>query len=72
MTQRIARNRLLELFPEIVYASTHGRLYHRLNCPAKNIMYPRRYKEFKDWDEAERAGFEACPQCKPPRIRLAQ
>jgi hypothetical protein len=68
ITQRIANNRLLELFPETVYVSTHSRLYHRLNCPAKNIMHRGRYKEFKDWDEAERAGFEACPQCRPSRI----
>ena len=69
LTQRIAKNRLLELFPETVYASSHSTLYHRPNCPAKNIMYRSRFVEFRDWSEAERAGYLPCGQCKPPRVR---
>lgn len=69
LAQNIARNRLSELFPEQVYASTHAHLYHRPHCPAKNGIIRRRLVWFKDWNEAERAGKEPCPQCKPPRIQ---
>jgi methylphosphotriester-DNA--protein-cysteine methyltransferase len=65
--QRIARNRVMELFPEQVFVSTHGDLYHRPNCPAKNIIRHKRLKWFAGWNEAERADFTPCGQCKPPR-----
>lgn len=69
LTQKIARNRLMEMFREQVYASTHAHFYHRPHCPAKNWIIGRRLVWYTDWDEAERAGKEPCPQCNPPRIQ---
>ena len=73
LVQRIARNRLMELFPETVFASTHSfqKLYHRPNCTAKNVIQSRHIVHFKDWQEAERAGRVPCPTCKPPRLKSA-
>lgn len=71
LVQRIARNRLMELFPESVFASTHSfqSLYHRPNCTAKNVIQPRHIVHFRDWQEAERAGHVPCTTCKPPRLK---
>lgn len=43
VVQRIAKNRLMEIFPETVFASTHsyGKLYHRENCAARNVIQAR-------------------------------
>src|SRR6516164_8114464 len=55
LTQRIARNRLMELFPETVFASTHSyqSLYNRPNCAAKNVIWSNHIVWFRDWREAE-------------------
>lgn len=68
LVQRIARNRLMELFPETVYATTHAGHYHRPNCPAKFATFANRIVWFKDWVEAERNGYKPCPSCRPPRV----
>jgi hypothetical protein len=70
LTQRIARNRLIELFPESVFASTHSfqQLYHRPNCSAKNIIVAKHIMWFRDWQEAESTGRKPCSVCKPPRL----
>jgi hypothetical protein len=74
LVQRIARNRLMELFPENVYASTHSHqeLYHRMNCSAKNVIQKRHIVHFKDWGEAEAAGYAPCHMCKPAKIKPKQ
>lgn len=70
LVQRIARNRLMELFPETVFASTHSfqQLYHRPNCTAKNVIEARHIVWFRDWTEAEDAGRVPCHVCKPMRV----
>jgi len=74
LTQRIARNRLMELCPETVYASTHSyqALYHRPNCSAKNVIQARHIKWYKDWNEAEANGHVPCQTCRPSRIKPSQ
>ena len=69
LVQRIARNRLFELHPEQVYGSTHSyqQLYHRPNCPAKNVTWKNHLIWFKDWRRAEEAGYHPCKNCKPLR-----
>jgi hypothetical protein len=69
ISQRIARNRLMEIFPESVYASTHsfGKLYHRPSCAAKNVTQKDHVIWFKDWMQAESGGFKPCQKCRPPR-----
>lgn len=68
LTQRIARHRLMEIFPEPVYASTYSykKLYHRPSCTAKNITQKNHIIWFKDWKQAESAGHQPCQQCRPP------
>ncbi len=70
LVQRIAKNRLYELHPPQVYASpqSYQRLYHRLSCPAKNRMYKCNFTLYKDWKDAEVAGFRPCHQCKPTQV----
>lgn len=65
IVQRIAQNKLLDLFPENVYASTHSNLYHRLNCPAKNVTPSWHIVRFRDWKDAKEAGKVPCNMCKP-------
>ncbi len=69
LVQRIARNRLMELFPETVFASTHSyqKLYHRPNCAAKNVIEARHVVWFPDWRGAEAAGRVPCHMCRPIR-----
>lgn len=69
LVQRIARNKLYDLHPETVYASTHSwkRLYHRENCPAKNVTWRSHIVRFRDWREAESCGFVPCSNCRPVR-----
>ncbi len=68
ITQRIARNRLIELCPDRVFGSSHAFLYHRESCPAKNMISPRsRIVWFRDWKAAEAAGYTRCNQCRPTR-----
>ena len=69
VSQRIARNRLLELFPETVFASTHsfGKLYHRPSCPTENVIDERHITWFRDWQEAEDHGRSPCSICRPIR-----
>ena len=71
LVKRIARNRLKELFPESVYASTHSfqRLYHRPKCRAKDITQANHIEWFRDYREAERAGRVACHWCSPLRTQ---
>ena len=70
LVRRIARNRLYEIHPEEVYASTHSyqALYHRQRCPAKNVTRRHHIIWFKNWRDAEAAGFQPCGQCKPLRV----
>jgi hypothetical protein len=73
LVQRIARNRLMELFPSTVYASTHSTLYHRANCIATTHGIMRSHIiELRDWVEAEASGYQPCEHCRPPRIRPRQ
>ena len=39
LVQRIARNRLRELTPDLVFASSSSNLYHRPECAAKRAIY---------------------------------
>ena len=70
LVQRIARNRLYELNPEQVYASTHSYqgLYHRRNCPAKNVIWNSHIIWYRDWREAEECGRQPCSMCRPARV----
>jgi hypothetical protein len=65
--QRIARNRLLELISETLYGSKASRLYHRENCPARNVTFRKNFMTFRDWRDAESRGYAPCPHCKPRR-----
>lgn len=67
LVQRIARNRLRELTPDLVFASSSSNLYHRPECAAKRAIYRNHLITFKDWREAESAGYGGCPTCNPPR-----
>ena len=69
IVQRIAGHRLMEIFPEKVYGSTHShqRLYHRPNCSAKNVIEKRHIVWFRDWIDAESKGHKPCGQCRPSR-----
>lgn len=72
IVQRIARNRLMELFPSTVYASTHSNLYHRENCIATTHGILRSHLiELRDWEDAEASGYQPCPSCRPPRLKPA-
>ena len=62
--KRIAHNRLTELQPAAVYGTSTG-LYHKLDCPAKNITYSRNYVSLAHWRAAEARGYRPCGQCKP-------
>jgi hypothetical protein len=72
LVQRIANNRLMDLFPETVYASTHSdkKLYHSMTCNAKRVIQANHIVHFKDWSEAEAAGRVPCERCKPLRPEL--
>src|SRR5262245_7588727 len=74
LVQRIARNRLYEMYPEEVYASTHSyqNLYHRPMCSAKNVIRRNHIFWFRSWREAELAGFVPCQRCRPPRQMCLQ
>lgn len=67
LVRRIARNRLHELFPQTVYASSQKELYHRDVCIAVSGIWSNHLLTFKDWQEAEQAGYSACHACNPPR-----
>jgi methylphosphotriester-DNA--protein-cysteine methyltransferase len=69
LSVRIARNKLYDMFPEGVFASTHsyGNLYHRPSCAAKNVIESRHIFWFRDWRQAEAAGRSPCSICRPIR-----
>jgi hypothetical protein len=67
LVQRIARNRLRELSPDVVYGSSSSKLYHWPDCPAKQAIWRSHPLTFKNWREAESAGYAGCPTCNPPR-----
>jgi methylphosphotriester-DNA--protein-cysteine methyltransferase len=67
MVQRIAGNRLRELTPDVVFASSSSSLYHRAECAAKQAIWKNHLITFNDWRKAESAGYRGCPMCKPPR-----
>lgn len=71
LVQRIARNRLYELHPEQVYASTHSyqRLFHRPCCSAKHVTQRRHIVWFRSASDAAAAGFVPCHNCRPPISR---
>lgn len=67
LVQRIARNRIRELTPDVVFASSSSNLYHRPECAAKKAIWRNHLITFRDWSEAESAGYQGCPTCNPPR-----
>ena len=67
LVQRIARNRIKELTPDVVFASSRSKLYHRPECAAKQAIWKNHIIKFQDWKEAESAGYQGCPTCNPPR-----
>lgn len=67
LVQRIARNRIRELTPDVVFASTSSNLYHRPECAAKQAIWKNHIITFTDWQEAESADYQGCPTCNPPR-----
>ena len=69
VTQRIAHNRLYELFPQTVYGSSVSKLYHRSECAAKKAIWFKHLVTFKDWQEAEFNGYTPCHMCTPPRVQ---
>ena len=62
LIRRIARHRLYDIHPESVYGSTHSYqlLYHRPNCPAKNVIWKNHLVWFQDWEDAESKGYRPC------------
>lgn len=71
IVHRIAENRLNELVPCAVYGSSHSNLYHRVECPGKKAIYNHHLIQFKDWKQAEIAGYSQCPTCKPPKVGVS-
>ena len=67
LVQRIARNRIRELTPDVVFASSVSSLYHRPECAAKQAIWKNHIITFQDWKEAESAGYRGCPTCNPPK-----
>ena len=67
LVQRIARNRLRELTPDVVFASSSSNLYHRPECSAKQAIWRNHLITFRDWREAESSGYAGCPNCNPSR-----
>lgn len=67
LVQRIASNRLRDLTPNVVFASSSSNLYHRPECAAKRAIWRNHLITFKDWREAESADYKRCPTCNPPR-----
>jgi hypothetical protein len=67
MDFRIAKNRLMELVPDNVSASSSSHLYHRITCPASRAIWRNHRLTFTDWREAESAGYQPCHMCNPPR-----
>ena len=67
LVQRIARNRIRELTPDVVFASSSSNLYHRPECVAKHAIWKNHIISFRDWTEAESAGYKGCPICHPPK-----
>ena len=67
LVQRIARNRIRELTPDVVFGSSSSNLYHRPECAAKQAIWRNHLMTFRDWREAESAGYRGCPTCNPPR-----
>src|SRR5260221_7685283 len=65
--RRIARHRLFELTPDIVFASSSSHLYHRPECVAKEKIWRNHLVTFTDWRKAESAGYQGCSICNPPR-----
>jgi hypothetical protein len=65
--RRIARNGLIDLTPDIVFASSSSNVYHRPECIAKENTWRNHRMTFTDWREAESEGYRGCAICNPPR-----
>lgn len=65
--RRIAQNRLWQLCPDSVVGSTSSMLYHRDTCACAGNIWRNHVANFRDWREAESAGYSPCQSCNPPR-----
>ena len=69
LVQRIAQNRLMELFPTTVIGSqSSGKYLRRIVAPVCQFGTENTVR-FKDWMEAEENGYCPCNNCRPPRLK---